>query len=496
MGISSIAGARRLARAGGILFLLILPACSHTITTPPATLAPLADDAPMIRVEREAVTDYGSVPAHTYASFDADLHNSLNLNGRPQITGRASAPLVLSEVNITSEKPRTHGFIDFWVAYFSFFFPPLSFIPMPAEIDYSVDYTLDDPSGREVMRGRLTDTVRGKLTGWYIGRIDETAKLLEAAGAFAAENSGRLVLNDLRRNNIQLVAAADHYRENPKLRGAELAAARERKGERSRKLSEMARNSSALMAAKRRSSQPRFASRGLMRAAVPAAVPAAAVFQARTEKPVAVLLRPSVVGPTAGMQDQILHNTMRSVLSETHSVVSEAELAEARTAAAAKLGHENCEQPACTRLVLENLNADHRFSLRILREATGAQLIVGVENGGETASRSSYCDGCTTGGLDEKLSALTAELAKQVAPPASFPAAPAMTAGQPAMAPALMATGAAPTPINSAVGAVADIAAQCLAKTVAMQACSLVPGFGKLACRAVAGAKFSGLPCP
>lgn len=86
---------------------------------------------------------------------------------------------------------------------------------------------------------------------------------------------------------------------------------------------------------------------------------------------------------------------------------------------------------------------------------------------------------------------MTAKLAKQVAPPAPVPAAPAMMA-----APAAMATGAAGTPVNAAVGAVADIAGQCLAKTVAMQACNLVPGFGKLACRAIAGAKFSGLPCP
>ncbi len=102
MGFATTAGDRSLAWAGGILFLLILPGCSHTITTPPATLLPLADDAPRIRLEREAVSDYGSVPAHTYASFDTDLHNSLNLHGRPQITSKASAPLVLSEVDITS----------------------------------------------------------------------------------------------------------------------------------------------------------------------------------------------------------------------------------------------------------------------------------------------------------------------------------------------------------------------------------------------------------
>jgi hypothetical protein len=193
------------------------------------------------------------------------------------------------------------------------------------------------------------------------------------------------------------------------------------------------------------------------------------------------------------MQEQILHNTMRSVLSETHSVVSEDALDEARVAAAAELGHEGCDQPACARLVLENLSADHRFTLRILREPSGAQLVVSVEEGSETISRSSYCDGCTTGGLDEKVTALTAELAKQVAPAL---AVPAMAAGHAAMAPAPMAIGVTNTPGNTVVGAVVDIAGQCLAKTAAMQACSFLPGFGKLACRAVAGAKFSGLPCP
>ena len=396
MRIATITGGQKLPWASVMLFLLILPGCSHTITTPAATLAPLAPDAPMVRVERKSVTDYGSVPAHTYASFDADLHNSLHVNGRPQISGKASAPLVLSEVNITSQKPRTHGFLDFLVGYFSFFVPPLAFIPMPAEIDYSVDYTLDDPAGREVRRGHLEDTVRGKLTGWYIARIDETAKLLEDAGAFAAENSARLVLNDLRRNNVQLVAAADHYRANPKLRGAELAEARERGYERDRRRSELARNSSVLIAAKQRSSQPALFATRRLGAAAPNVVSVAALVQVPAEKPVAVLMRPSVVGPTIEMQDQILHNTMRSVLSETHSVVSEAELQEVRAAAAAELGHVQCDQPACTRLVLENLNADHRFTLRILREPSGAQLIVGVEDGGEPLSRSSYCDGCTT----------------------------------------------------------------------------------------------------
>jgi hypothetical protein len=439
------------------------------------------------------VTDYGSVPAYTYASFDADLHNSLHVNGKPQISGKASAPLVLSEVNITSQKPRTHGFIDFWVAYFSFFVPPLSFIPVPAEIDYSVDYTLDDTAGREVMRGHITDTVRGELTGWYVGRIDESIKLVKAAAKFAAENSARLVLNDLRKNNIQLVAAADRYRSEPKLRGAELAEARERKHERERQRAEMARNSPQLMAAKQRFSPSGSLARGLMRSTGPAAMPAAAIVQVRTEMPVAVLIRPSVVGPTAEMQEQILHNTMRSVLSETHSVVSEDALDEARVAAAAELGHEGCDQPACARLVLENLSADHRFTLRILREPSGAQLVVSVEEGSETISRSSYCDGCTTGGLDEKVTELTVALAKQVAPAL---AVPAMAAGHAAMAPAPMAIGVANTPGNTVVGAVANIAGQCLAKTAAMQACSFLPGFGKLACRAVAGAKFSGLPCP
>ena len=154
---------------------------------------------------------------------------------------------------------------------------------------------------------------------------------------------------------------------------------------------------------------------------------------------------------------------------------------------------EGCAQPACARLVLEDLNVDHRFTLRILREPSGAQLVVSVEEGGETISRSSYCDGCTTGGLDEKVTELTAVLAKQVAPAL---AVPAMAAGHTAMAPAAMATGFANTPGNTVVGAVADIAGQCLAKTAAMQACGLVPGFGKLACRAIAQAKFSGLPCP
>ena len=492
MEIATIAAARRLVWAAGSLFLLVGSGCSHTITTPMAKLAPLAPGAPTIRIERAAVTDYGSVPAHTYASFDADLHNSLHANGRPQISGKSSAPLVHSEVNITSQQPRTHGFFDFWVAYFSFFVPPLGFIPMPAEIDYSVDYTLEDTAGREVMRGHITDTVRGKRTGWYIGRIDETVKLVKAAGKFAAENSARLVINDLRRNNIQLAAAADHYRSNPKLRGAELASAQERRNERERKLSEMARQSSRLMAAKRRSPSRSLAT-GLFRPAGPLTVPAAAVIQVRSQMPVAGLLRPAVVGPTSEMQEQILHNTMRSVLSKTHSVVSEAALDEARVAAAAALGHQACDQPACERLVLENLNADHRFTLRILREPSGAQLVVGVEEGGETISRSSYCDGCTTGGLDEQVTELTVELAKQVAP---LPAAPAMAASPASMSPAMMTTGFTSSPASTVVGAVADVAKQCLAKTVAMQACGMVPGFGKLACRAIAQAKFSGLPCP
>jgi hypothetical protein len=96
--------------------------------------------------------------------------------------------------------------------------------------------------------------------------------------------------------------------------------------------------------------------------------------------------------------------------------------------------------------------------------------------------------------MDEKVSALTGELAEQAAPPAPVPAAPAMVAGVPGMAP--MAAGAAAMPVANVMGAVADVAKQCLTKTVAMQACSMVPGFGKLACRAIAQAKFSGLPCP
>lgn len=507
------------------LLLSTLVGCAHQITTAPSSVAPLPEGAPTIALMPDSVSDLGSKPAFTYAHFDAHLRNTLLREGSGQMLwDDRETPLVLSQVNLVSQRPSSNFFIDFSMGMITLV-PIFAPIPQWTRTAYSVDYVVDDRAGRQVMAGRFSDLVEGKYSGMYIGRVDAQQKLMVAQGEFLAVEVGRRILTELRSKSELLLQAAARYRESPQLSANEQKGFAHRAQARAARREQLRGDSKKLFSMKQyygpapalyvaagtgqSAAQPASlaaSSSGMRRATKRAALgtggygamatPAAATHSARPAVPSSgrlVLLPPRTsMGESSPMQDRILANTMRSALSERGFVLSAAETKPLVAKASLESGSASCESEACWSALRSLARADQVYSLEILREGSGAQLVVTAAGSGGVDSRSKYCSGCDTGKLDATLSEVTTALARASRPDvpaiAVVPAAPAMSAAVPLAQP----TSAGATVVNGVV----DVAKQCVAKAVAMQACSAIPSFGKTICRAGVQAKFNNLACP
>jgi hypothetical protein len=478
---------RRLTTALLLAAISLAFGCAHSIKTERAGLAPLPPGAAKVRVATSAVHDTASTPALDYHDYASDLKRSLEKQARHQLSTNDDTELVLAEVSISARPPIITSVSSFGLAFFSFFIPPLAFVPESSTVPYTIDYAVDDRAGREVLRGKLQDSVKGSISGYYIGRIHAAKALLIEQGRFVAENAATLLINDLRSRNVQLASAAEHYRKNQDLTAREAIAMRDRQRERQRIRMAAARAAQPMQLVGMVGGQA-FGTR--MPASAPAMQTTSANRSALPIKRVAALMKPAIIGPRQESQDQILYQGMQSKLRETHQLVTEAETEAAVAKARLQTKDPGCTSEACHRAVLAITGAEQLFSLRIIREQAGAQLLVGARWSGQRASKAAYCDECGTGKLDIQVSELTSSLVAQMAPQPP-PAAPApMPGAMPAMA---LSQQSAAAGVASAVG---DIAKQCLAKTAATQACSLAPGFAKIACRLAVQAKWSSVACP
>ena len=77
--------------------------CAHSIKTERARLVPLPPGAPMIKAEPNAVLDKNTRPLGQTNSTARDFAKSLRVQAGHQVSSSDSAPLVLSEVNVSSE---------------------------------------------------------------------------------------------------------------------------------------------------------------------------------------------------------------------------------------------------------------------------------------------------------------------------------------------------------------------------------------------------------
>ena len=195
------------------------------------------------------------------------------------------------------------------------------------------------------------------------------------------------------------------------------------------------------------------------------------------------------MGTMSPMQDRVLANTMRSKLGEIHELVPVEETAALMKAATAATEDPTCSTHACLGDLRTRAGATHSYSLEILRDPSGTQLVVHVSSAQGSDSRSKFCAGCDTEKLDESLGAITAAMAQASRPimAASVPAIPGMM-----QQPAAPATSIGQELVGSAV----DIVAECAAKIAAEQACSIMPSFAGTACKIGVNIKFKGSLCP
>jgi hypothetical protein len=356
----------------------------------------------------------------------------------------------------------------------------------------------------------------------YIGRIKAEQQLIELEGKFLSEHAGRRLLNEIRKKSDVLAQAIAHSRSNPKATDQEKARAEKIREARGRRRIALFAESTHLISAKKFQGPPPpvFGVAGALiplfepGAPAPAAMLAyagrtsrsAAVQPAALMRPVqpaaqpargagrVVVLPPWIsMGPKSPMQDRILANTMRSKLGETRELVSAEETSSLLKAAVKATGDPACSSDACRSDLRERAGVAQAFSLEILRDVSGTQLVVHVSSSEENDSRSKFCSGCDTAKLDESLGLIAAAIAEASRPMTPHAmVAPAMQVAPAMLQPAVRSTSVGGQLANTAM----DVVKQCAAKMAAEQACSLVPSFGGTACKIAVSIKFKGTFCP
>jgi len=519
---------RRMARAGfraAILLALFvnLTGCAHRITTLQASVTPMPSAAPAISLPPLSVSDLGSKPAFTFAHFDAELRNTILREGGGQVVWDSTEPdLVLAEVSLRAT-PAKQGNILFGVTMGMLSLaPPFAFIPEFRTSSYVLDYAIDDRFGRQVLAGRIQDQVKGRYMGMYIGRIKAEQQLIESEGKFLSEHAGRRLLSEIRAKSDVLAQALAHSRSNPKTTAKEKARGDKIREARGRRRIALFAESTHLISAKKFQgpAPPVFGVAGAMVPLFEPGAPAPAAMLAYAGGPSrsvavqpAVLARPAgyrprsargvgrivvlppriSMGPKNPMQDRILANSMRSKLGETRELVSAEETTALLTAAMEATGDAVCSSDACLSDLRERAGVAQTFSLEILRDASGTQLVIHVSGPQGNDSRSKFCGECDTAKLDESLGVIATAMVEATLPhTATAMMAPATPSGPAMLRPAVPSTSVGGQLANGAMDAIK----QCAAKMAAQQACSLVPSFGGTACKIAVSIKFKGSLCP
>jgi hypothetical protein len=189
-----------------------LAACTYQVTTPagavsnspprPELAIGVADSSIVVS---EDLGDRGnSDGGHPRSDLEAPLLRALiSQSGGAVAAAGDQALRLFANLTFEGKHPRPNDLIGI----FSFFLPPLAFIPESVGAPYVVDYALRDREDRTVFAQKLEGSVDGAFKGWYIARIKACQDLFKEEQEFAAQEAARMVLSDVFAHASQIDAA-------------------------------------------------------------------------------------------------------------------------------------------------------------------------------------------------------------------------------------------------------------------------------------------------
>ena len=197
-------------RCAALALAASLSACSYHITTSPSVLSsPRPGPELAIGVEESAVKVVDVAGARNEEGrprpdLAAAVRGALvsESGGAVRAAGQQALRL-FTEVRFEGDRPDA----NIVIGVFSFFIPPLAFVPEAVSARYAVAYALRDRAGRTVYEQKLEGSVEGSFKGWYIARINACQNLFKEEQLFAAKDAARAVLNDLFAHASEIAAA-------------------------------------------------------------------------------------------------------------------------------------------------------------------------------------------------------------------------------------------------------------------------------------------------
>jgi len=192
---------------GFICGLMLLSGCASTLTSQNVQLLPPSAQKFEVGL---VVADVDMQDAKELVQYKNDFYSVLI----SESNGMVGSP--------AKHKPQMHVALrynsdfaaDDFIGITSFFIPFLAMVPDVSKQDYFVDFMLRDGQENIIYSKRLRGVVEGESSGYYIARIDAASDLKKKQARFVAENSARMILNDMRSNADAIYAKLHTPRES------------------------------------------------------------------------------------------------------------------------------------------------------------------------------------------------------------------------------------------------------------------------------------------
>lgn len=198
-----------------------LAACSYEVTTPDAVVN--ARPSPQLVLGADMSSFAVTQSDRDLPSSREEFYRAVLDESGGAVRSGGGLPLSLS-ATLRFLNEDSDG--SFFLGFFSFFLPPLAFVPETPEKPFSVSYALRDRQNQVVYQRTLEGKIEGTFKGWYIARIDANKSLNELEKKAAVKNASRMILEDVFSRAAEIAAAARRIRaETPSEPAAEPSAA-------------------------------------------------------------------------------------------------------------------------------------------------------------------------------------------------------------------------------------------------------------------------------
>lgn len=187
---------------------LLLSGCSATLTSRDLVLDLQSPGGVPIGITMKSIDTSETGNTDSYNNAKNDIYTTLLSESKGLVGEYTDQPLLLSIAY--RFKPAFDA--DAGIGILSFVLPFLAFVPEDNNEPYYVDYTVTDTRANIVLHRSLKGMASGFIKGYWVGRIGAASKLRMKEGEHAARNAARLVLKDIQGNMDKLVAAVNASR--------------------------------------------------------------------------------------------------------------------------------------------------------------------------------------------------------------------------------------------------------------------------------------------